>query len=213
MSDKPQKLSGPKDLEEWVRHYFETQHLMGRIMAGGMLLPALVVLAFLFFVFYFFFWLFSDDLPRYALLILSFLGLAGLFYAHRQWEKILSKENDEEPAARPEWQLYALHYGPLILFCGPRLLLKAWRTYLKIETYGTSIDFKGCAAVLAELLANERRIEIIKLQERLPGLDLEALLPQLRQIEGIQFITNLNPPGVLLTPSLRAELQKLILSS
>ena len=217
MPEPKARIEDQKALEEWLRRYLEHEYFLGRVLAGGSLLLGLGVLAFNFFVIYAVIYLFAD-LSRSALMLLSLLGLAVLFYAHAH----LCRSSPEEPPVaagaqaeeaahppQPEWIRLLFKIIPAILFQGPRLIGCTWQTYLRIETYEKSFNVAGCAAALAELLANYRRVDFQTLQASLPGLDLEALLPQLKQIQGVQFITNLQPPGVTLTDSLREELLSL----
>jgi len=90
------------------------------------------------------------------------------------------------------------------LYFGPRLVSDSVGLFLKANRL-RRLDVDGCSAVIARLLARDRRVSFTELAESLPGIRAEKIFPQLRDLEGILFLSS-DPPGMSLGTELRREL-------
>ena len=87
-----------------------------------------------------------------------------------------------------------------VLFTGPRLCTAALRAFRKSRRL-QSMDVNGCATVLERLHAKGTRVSCTELTRDLPAV----LIPQLRDVDGVIFLTS-EPRGLALTSALREEL-------
>ncbi len=91
-----------------------------------------------------------------------------------------------------------------ILFSGPRLVTASVRR-LKRALRLLRLDLDGCASVLALLLSRPSRVPFGEIVAGVPGLDAVAVFPQMREIDGVMFLTS-DPPGLSLSPELADDL-------
>jgi hypothetical protein len=92
-----------------------------------------------------------------------------------------------------------------VLFAGPRLVdasLTAFRQAGRLK----SLDVDGIAAVLTVLLAHPGRVAFDEIVARIEGLDAERVFAQMKAIPGVVILPS-PPPGLSLTPDLRAQLR------
>jgi len=91
-----------------------------------------------------------------------------------------------------------------ILFSGPRLVSASVQLLQKAVRL-LQLDLDGCASVLALLLSRGVRVPFGEIVAAVPGLDPVAVLPQLREIDGVMFLTS-EPRGLALSPELADEI-------
>jgi len=91
-----------------------------------------------------------------------------------------------------------------LLFTGPRLVVVAWGA-LKKALRLVRMDIEGCSRVLAVLGSSDSRVSCDELAELSAVPDADRVLSQLRDIDGVVFLS-LEPPGLTLTSELREEL-------
>lgn len=99
----------------------------------------------------------------------------------------------------------------LLLFLAPRFLTAAVQWCLLARRL-LSMDVPGVADLLAYLAGNAKRVSfksIIRARE--PGTDLQSILPQLREVDGVLFLLQSDPPGLSLSLELREELHHVLM--
>lgn len=94
-----------------------------------------------------------------------------------------------------------LYFFMWILFTGPRLFDWAIASFRQINTW-KNMDTHSCAAVLWLLLSRPKKVPYDDIQRQLEWLNMDTVLPELRQIPGILFL-QAPPPGLSLTQDLR----------
>jgi hypothetical protein len=91
-----------------------------------------------------------------------------------------------------------------VLYTGPRLLMGAVHNLRRAKRLAT-IDVDGCAGILSFLLEREKRASLVEIAAAFPGRSLEALFPQLAELQGVLFLKS-EPPGLSLSTDLRREI-------
>jgi len=92
-----------------------------------------------------------------------------------------------------------------VLFTGPRLVAASFAAFRQAGRLKL-LDVDGIASVLTVLLAYPGRVAFDDLVARIEGLDAERVFPQMKAIPGVVFLQS-PPPGLSLTPDLRAQLR------
>ena len=92
--------------------------------------------------------------------------------------------------------------------CGAVLLVLGTLPKLRRFQRLRRIDVDGCAQVIALLHAAARRQSFEEIVEKLPGLNPVNVFDDLRYIDGVLFLSS-EPPGLMLNPELRSELNRL----
>jgi hypothetical protein len=100
----------------------------------------------------------------------------------------------------------ALTYVGDVFFAGPRAAHHGLDMLLAALRRGR-LRVRPTAAVLDHLLEHDHRRSFEQIAAAVPGIDLEGLEPDLRQIEGLVFLTS-DPPGLALGTELRAEMAR-----
>lgn len=94
-----------------------------------------------------------------------------------------------------------LYFFMWFFFTGPRLFDWALSSFRQIDTW-KKMDIHSCAAVMWLLLSRPRKVPFEDIQRELDWLNMDAVLPELKQIPGILFL-KAPPPGLSLTQDLR----------
>ncbi|MCY3022017.1 MAG: hypothetical protein NTW87_23645 [Planctomycetota bacterium] len=92
-----------------------------------------------------------------------------------------------------------------IVYSGPRAANLSFRLFAKARRL-KSMDFDGCAAVIALLYSRNSRWTYQELERKIPQLPWNLILYQLKDVDGIIFFTS-DPPGLTLADRLREELR------
>lgn len=90
------------------------------------------------------------------------------------------------------------------LYSGPRVVvsgIKALRRAARIRR----LDRQACGAVIARLLAANRKFSFQEIATEVQGINPTQVFPQLHEIEGVLFL-RAEPAGLTLTQELRQEL-------
>ncbi len=98
----------------------------------------------------------------------------------------------------------AASFGDSLFTGGVHMLrdaLAEWRHRVRLQEVNTT----HCAAAVAIMMADDRRIPMPELAGNLPGLNPVKLFDDLRYIEGVQILVN-DPPGFALQSDFRSEL-------
>ena len=94
----------------------------------------------------------------------------------------------------------------LLLCIGPRLVVLAWdltQQGLRLK----SMNIAGCSAILGKLMKSQSRVAVEDLYRNLRDEDLATTIPQLRDIDGVVFLTS-EPISLTLAPRLRDDFQE-----
>ena len=92
-----------------------------------------------------------------------------------------------------------------ILFAGPRLLDWAIRSFGEARRW-KQMDVHSCAAVLWVLMSRTGKVSFDEIREKLAWLDLEAVLPEMKRLEGVVFLKT-TPAGLSLTQDFRDQIR------
>ena len=92
-----------------------------------------------------------------------------------------------------------------ILFTGPRLLDWAFRSFGEARRW-KQMDIHSCAAVLWVLMSRSGKVSFDEIRQKLDWLDLEAVLPEMRRLEGVVFLKTA-PAGLSLTQDFRDQIR------
>jgi hypothetical protein len=68
-----------------------------------------------------------------------------------------------------------------------------------------AIDAEGCGEILSFLLERDKRAPLTEIVAAFPGRSLDALFPQLAELQGVLFLKS-EPPGLSLSTDLRREM-------
>lgn len=90
-----------------------------------------------------------------------------------------------------------------VSFSGPRLVVAAWRTWQKARRL-RRMDVANAAEVMAILLAAPGKVAFAKILPAIGKHDPGRIFPPLGALGGVLFL-KADPPGMTLTPELRAE--------
>lgn len=91
-----------------------------------------------------------------------------------------------------------------LLYIGPRLSKDALRLLLRYRLIG-SVDLESCGAVLEYLAVQPGCVTMAALRQKFAGLNMDAVLCDLKLVDGILVLT-VPEPGLALSDRLRAEL-------
>ena len=108
---------------------------------------------------------------------------------------------DEEPERHEVVPLVFLW----VLFTGPRLFDWAFRSFAGARRW-KQMDIDSCAAVLWILMAQSGKVSFDEIRRKLDRLDLEAVLPEIRRVDGVVFLKT-TPAGLSLTQDLRDQIR------
>ena len=92
-----------------------------------------------------------------------------------------------------------------ILFTGPRLFDWAFRSFAEARRW-KQMDLHSCAAVLWILMSQSGKVAFDEIRRQLDWLDLDAVLPEMRRVDGVVFLKTA-PAGLSLTQDLRDEIR------
>jgi hypothetical protein len=90
------------------------------------------------------------------------------------------------------------------LYCGPRVVMSGVKTLGKANRI-RRLDVDACGAVIAALLATNRKLAFQEIVNKVGGIDPTRVFPQLRDIDGVVFL-HAEPAGLTLSRELRQEL-------
>lgn len=94
-----------------------------------------------------------------------------------------------------------------LLYTGPRTLTAAYRLCARALRM-RALDIEACAAVIAFLKTKDARVEFKEACQSIPkGKNVSEVLEQLREFDGIMFLTSSEPAGLSLTSEFRKELR------
>lgn len=92
-----------------------------------------------------------------------------------------------------------------VLFTGPRLFDWAFHSFAEARRW-KQMDLDSCAAVLWMLMSQSGKVSFDEIRRQLDWLDPEAVLPELRRVDGVVFL-KAAPAGLSLTQDLRDEIR------
>ena len=151
-------------------------------------------------------------LPRWtaSALTLGFLALlfAGNARTSREYLGQIPRVTWWSSPLGPEIWRTSAKLATDCLFSGPRLVNTAFGGFAKSVRLAR-LDVEPCARVLAALCRRDGRVSFLDLAALLPASNPVRVFPQLRDIEGVVFLT-MEPVGLSLTAELRQELRRLI---
>ena len=102
-------------------------------------------------------------------------------------------------------QTAKLYFFLWIMFTGPRLLDWALYCFREVKRL-KQLDTHSCAGVIWVLLSRPKKVPLDDIQLELPWLDMPAVLPQLRGLEGVVYLPT-PPEGLSLTEDLRKAIR------
>ena len=219
----PTDASG-ESIREWLQRKARNESLWNFLTAVGALFLSVVVLAL---TFYFsFFTIFLASIKILAVLELlgyhislrpQVIGVMTVFFlillfignarTSREYlgdlPRVWWTSNPLSPAT-------ANAVGKIItdlLYSGPRLAnatVSLFRTSVRL----VKLDVGSCARIIGILSSRTGRVSFIEMARLIPGCNPLVVFPQLRDIEGVVFLTK-DPAGLSLTADLREELGRL----
>ena len=93
-----------------------------------------------------------------------------------------------------------------IILSGPRLITLAWRFLLKAKRLKT-MKTGSCAKIISLLIKQQTRISLSELYDQNSEIDLQTVIPQLQDIDGVVFLLE-EPPGLSVAPRLLQDFQE-----
>jgi len=90
------------------------------------------------------------------------------------------------------------------LYCGPRVVVSGVKMLGKANRI-RQLDVEGCGAVMAVLLAANRKLVFQEIVDQVGGIEPPRVFPQLQDVEGVIFL-QAEPAGLILSQALRQEL-------
>jgi hypothetical protein len=136
-----------------------------------------------------------------SLAIIPCLFIGNRFAPRRD---LMDKQLSEGPDRSIRRQVVPLFFL-WVLFTGPRLLDWAFRSFGEARRW-KQMDIHSCAAVLWVLMARSGKVSFDEIWQKLDWLDLEAVLPEMRRLEGVVFLKTA-PAGLSLTQDFRDQIR------
>jgi hypothetical protein len=136
-----------------------------------------------------------------SLAIIPCLFIGNRFAPRRD---LMDKQLSEGPDRSIRRQVVPLFFL-WILFTGPRLLDWAFRSFGEARRW-KQMDIHSCAAVLWVLMSRSGKVSFDEIRQKLDWLDLEAVLPEMRRLEGVVFLKTA-PAGLSLTQDFRDQIR------
>jgi len=90
------------------------------------------------------------------------------------------------------------------LYCGPRVVMSGVKTLGKANRI-RRLDVEACGAVIAALLATNRKLAFQEIVNKVGSIDPPLVFSQLHDIDGVIFL-HAEPAGLTLSRELRQEL-------
>lgn len=136
-----------------------------------------------------------------SLAIIPCLFIGNRLVPHRDLMEEQLSEGPDRSIRRQVVPLFFLW----ILFTGPRLLEWAMYSFGEARRW-KQMDVHSCAAVLWVLTSRPGKVSFDEIRQKLDWLDLEAVLPEMRRLEGVVFLKTA-PAGLSLTQDFRDHIR------
>ena len=142
-------------------------------------------------------------IPLSVCYLLAAALIAGLTRLH--WQ-IYSEDDDFVSTATDSVVGILTILLTIVLFSVAVLIRNGKRNLLRARDIGDA-NIEACAQVLEVLVSHERAVPFAVIEEELPEIMVDLLLPDLERIDGVLQLAK-EPPGLALTESLREELER-----